>query len=123
MEPLFSVRPSIGDRVCLNGGYDFEPQWLGGKSQVQGTITDFIPGQNDTPAIIVRLDAPISMDDVSGEIVILELRYEREEWRDRNTVHVEVCDFVPEPMAWQFRRQGRWVESHATFQLLQNDKP
>jgi hypothetical protein len=100
MEPLLSARPSSGDRVCLSGGYDLEPRWLGGKSQVQGTITNFIPGQNDTRAIIVRLDPPISVDDVSGEIVILELRYEGEEWRDRNTVHVELCDFVPEPKAW-----------------------
>jgi hypothetical protein len=31
------------------------------------------------------------------------------------TVHLELCDFEPEDRPWKTRRQGTWVESHASY--------
>jgi hypothetical protein len=33
-------------------------------------------------------------------------------------VHVELCDFQPEAKAWQHRKRGKWVESHASYKKL-----
>lgn len=105
---------SVGDRVRLSGGYDMGPNWLQGKGHYLGTVLDFIPGQNNRPAAVIELDHAIRVDGVSGRILVLELRYVGAQWSDKNIVHVELCDFYPVPKPWQSRRQGKWVESHAS---------
>ena len=109
---------SIRDRVRLSGGYDTEPNWLQGKGHYLGTVLDFIPGQNNGSAAVIELDDAITIAGVSGRILVLELRYVGTQWGKSNTVHVELCDFVPEPKPWQYRRQGKWVESHASCQVV-----
>ena len=106
---------SVGDRIRLSGGYDFEPKWLQGKSELFGMAVKFIPGQNENPAAVIELDEPISVDGIEGRTVVLELRFLGATWGTTETVHIELCDFVPEDKAWQQRRQGKWVESHATY--------
>lgn len=115
MSPI-PIKP--GDRVKLSGGYDMEPRWLGGAEYLLGSVHTFIPGQNSEPAAVVVLDAPIRVDGVEGRTVVLELRYVGQTWADSGTVHVELCDFEPEAVRWQDRRQGRWVESHATYERV-----
>ena len=105
----------IGDRIRLSGGYDMEPRWLAGKDSHIGTVSEFIPGQNQAPAAVVKLDHAITVDDTTADIIVLELRYEGAKWKEKETVHVELCDFVPEAASWKFRKQGKWVESHATY--------
>jgi len=105
-----------GDRVKLSGGYD-NALWLCGRSHVLGIVDALIPGQNDQPAVVVRLDEPIEFDGIRGSLVVLELRYVGATWGPTGTVHVELCDFNPENKRWQDRRQGKWVESHATYEL------
>jgi hypothetical protein len=104
----------VGDRIRLSGGYDMEPKWLAGNDCYFGAITEFIPGQNQTPAAVVKLDHAITFDDTTGDIVILELRYEGAKWMEKETVHIELCDFVPEAASWKSRKRGKWVESHAS---------
>jgi hypothetical protein len=106
-----------GCRVRLYGGYDPEPEWLNGSLEHRGTLERFIPGQDTEPAAVVRLDAPITIDGVRGSIVVLELRYEGQQWSDNGTVHVELCDFDPVDKRWQDRQRGRWIESHASYEL------
>jgi hypothetical protein len=112
--PTVEEALSEGDRVRLSGGYDMEPQWLQGQTHYIGRVSRFIPGQNDTPALIVELDSPISIKGTTGLILVLELRYVGAKWGATNIVHVELCDFQPEAKSWQHRKQGKWVESHAT---------
>lgn len=90
---------SVGDRVHLSGGYDFEPPWLQGQSRYLGTVSAFIPGQNQTPAAVIQHDCPISADNITGETLVLELRYVGAEWTEQNFVHVELCDFSSEAKA------------------------
>lgn len=112
----------VGDRLRLSGGYDWDPQWLQGHQHRVATITRFIPGQNDTPALVARLDDPISIDEITGQVVVLELRYRGANWDHTNTVHVELCDFEPEEKTWKDRRQGKWIESHATYEKLETSR-
>ncbi len=109
---------NIGDRVSLWGGYDMHPAGLAGGTGYTGEMIAFIPGQNDEPAAVVRLDQRITVEGAEGQIVVLELRYVGQKWESRGTVHIELCDFVPEPKRWQDRRQGKWVESHARYEVL-----
>jgi len=108
----------VGDKVRLSGGYEMEPKWLVGESFYTGTVIEFILGQNKTSAAVVKLDRDITFDDTTGDIVILKLRYEGAEWKRSETVHVELCSFVPEAATWESRKQGRWIESHASYVKL-----
>lgn len=105
----------VGDSVRLSGGYEMEPKWLGGKDGYAGTVVDFIPGQNQAPSAVVKLDHAITFDDVTGDIVILELRYKGAKWGQRETVHVELCNFLPDRASWKSRKRGVWIESHASY--------
>ena len=95
-----------------------EPAWLQGRQHYMATITRFIPGQNDALAVVAHLEAPVSIDQATGQVVVLELRYKGATWGEANTVHVELCDFEPESKTWKDRRQGKWIESHATCEKL-----
>ena len=95
-----------------------EPAWLNGKSSYQGIVSAFIPGQNTQSAAVVKLGAPIAAGSVTGDVVVLELRYVGATWKDTETVHVELCDFMPDAKTWQVRRHGKWVESHATYRRV-----
>lgn len=109
---------AVGDRVELSGGYDMEPAWLCGQPSYQGIVCAFIPGQNTQRAAVVKLDAVLTASGVTGDVVVLELRYAGATWEGTETVHVELCDFVPEAQTWQQRRQDEWVESHATYKRV-----
>ena len=95
-----------------------EPRWLNGRKDYTGTVKAFIPGQNDLPAALIALDEAVVYEGVTGRYLVLELRYEGAEWTEQGTVHVELCDFVPEEKAWQDRKQGKWAESHAGYRKL-----
>jgi len=109
---------AVGDMIELAGGYDYDPAWLGGKPLIRGRVMDLIPGQNSQPAVVVKLVEPLSVNDVTGDIVILELRNAGAAWDAAGTVHVELCDFYPAPQRWQDRQQGSWVESHASYKRV-----
>jgi len=109
---------TVGDRIRIGGGYDMEPRWLNGKKHYTGTVKAFIPGQNDLPAAVIELDEAAVSENIAGRYLVLELRYAGSEWSESETVHVELCDFEPDTRAWRDRRQGRWVESHASYRKL-----
>jgi len=105
----------IGDRVRLSG-YEMDPEWLGGREAHYGDVVAFIPGQNGRPAAVVRVDDTITVQDTKGDLLVLELRFEGAQWKTREVVHVELCDFTPEPV--RSRHRGRWVESHAIYRVV-----
>jgi hypothetical protein len=109
-----------GDRIRLFGGYDMIPRWLCGKDEYFGTMTRFIPAQNQERLAVIKLDSPITVEGITGDIVILSLRYEGAKWKDQETVHIELCDFDPEPRTWEYRKHGKWVESHAQYEILRS---
>lgn len=122
---LFKKKPEkrrleVGHRVHLAGGYDVKPSWLAEGVGYDGEVIAFIPGQNEKPAAVVKVDSPIEVKGVRGNIVVLELRYVGADWDESETVHIELCDFMPEAKRWQDRRQGLWVESHANYKIIES---
>jgi hypothetical protein len=107
-----------GDRVRLFGGYEMEPKWLGGKDAHLGRCLGFIQGQNKQRAAIIELDEKVTFGSKAGKIVVLELRYVGARWSKREVVHLELCDFLPEDKAWNERKRGDWIESHAIYQVI-----
>ena len=84
-----------------------DPKWLQGKRGYFGQVISFIPGQNDSDAAVVELEESITIDDITAKIVVLELRYVGAKWKSQETVHIELCDFIPEAKRWQERRKGK----------------
>ncbi len=114
------------DSSLVSAGYDFEPEWLAGRNQVQGRVLKWIPGQNDKPACVVRLDEPLTAtgdvrgtrEQRTGEFLVLELRYAGQPWEESGTVHLELCEVEPEDKSCADREVGAWVESHATYSFV-----
>lgn len=109
------------DRIWLCGGYDMEPKWLSGNEGYFGEVIIFIPGQNKEPAAVIKLEEAITVDNLTGDIVILELRYVGAKWKSEGIVHIELCDSMPEAKPWQDREQGKWIESHASYKKVKNN--
>ena len=108
----------IGDRLLVAGGYGDKPEWLGNGSGFVGRLISFIPSDTGTPSAVVQLDEPIAVQDARGDILVLALRYVGARWEKTETVHVELCDFMPAAKPWSQRRQGKCVESHANYRRL-----
>lgn len=95
-----------------------EPEWLAGGDGYRGTVDRFIPGQNEKPAMVVRLDRPVTLKETTGQYLVLELRYTGAIWKNGETVHVELCAVDPEDKSWHERGRGVWVESNATVRAI-----
>jgi hypothetical protein len=120
---------AVGERVQVGGGYHMEPSWLAAnESGYYGRVIELIPGQNEQPAVVVKLDDELVLPDgagavrdreVRGRFLVLDLRDVGADWGGaRFTVHVEVCAERPPPRVWGDRPQGAWVESHAFCRRL-----
>lgn len=110
---------AVTDRVRVSGGYDMDPEWLAGGDGLLGTVFRFIPGQSDALAAVVRLDEELRLSRATGRYAVLELGHVGSTWTEvLPRVHVELCDFEPEAVRWEDRHKGVWVESHATYEVL-----
>ena len=114
----------VGDKIELSGGYDYDPLYLKNPpaSARSGTVIQFIKGQNEAPAAVAKLDQKISGQKITGDIVVLELRYVGQTWQEPTPVHIELCDFMPEDKTWKERKQGEWLEAAATVTLVKTKK-
>lgn len=124
--PNFKLsRPlQVGDIIELSGGYDYDPIYLKNPPATKrnGTVIQFIKGQDEEPAAVVRLDQLISGEKITGDIVVLELRHVGQTWQEPTPVHIELCDFIPEDKTWKARKQGEWVEAAASIKLIKPEK-
>ena len=105
----------IGDRIRLFGGYD-DLSWLGGRNDVRGVVEDLVPGENDVPAAVVKLDEALHIRQTHGRWVVLHLRYVGATWQNVGIVHVELLEARPPAMP-RYRPTGAHIESHATYEL------
>jgi hypothetical protein len=119
MQALAMKKLEQGDRIKFIGGYDPEPLYLKypPNNERIGKVIKFIPGQNEENAAVVKLDSPITAEGITGDILILELRHVGQTWHTEGPVHIELCNFMPEDTAWKERKQGLWIESHASFKI------
>jgi hypothetical protein len=106
-----------GDRVFVSSG-SMAPKWLtGGRRGLCGVLERFVPGQNDVPAAVVKLDEPLEVDGARGQYLQLDLRYVGRTWDEPMAVaSAELCDFLPDDRPWQERPRGFGIESHTTLE-------
>lgn len=119
------TRPlQVGDKIELFGGYDYDPIYLKNPPATKrsGTVIQFIQGQSEEQAAVVKLDGKMSGEKITGDIVILELRHVGQTWQEPTPVHIELCDFVPEDKTWNDRKKGEWVEAAASVKFVQSMK-
>jgi hypothetical protein len=112
----------INDTIKLHDGYDFNPVFLQNppnKDRI-GKVIKSIPVKNQESAFIVKLDFPITAKNTTGDILVMKLRYQGQTWKTNGPVHLELCDFVPEDKQWKDRKHGVWIESHASFDIIEN---
>lgn len=109
----------VGEEVIVFGGYDMDPMWLTGDASnhgFSGVVVAFIPGQNQSAAAVVRFHRTVSTARGDGDYAVLEFGHQGATWSDPTPrIHVELCDFEPAHRRWNERRQGVWVESHASW--------
>ncbi len=110
----------VGDQIELTGGYDDRPLYLKNPpaSRRTGVVTKFIEGQNRDLAAVVKLDDVISGRTLTGNMLILELRYEDQSWATTGPVHIELCKTGPTSRPWKERPKGEWIEAAASFRVI-----
>lgn len=120
MNTALNAPLKIGDEIELSGGYDIDPVYLAKPkaSKRSGTIIQFIKGQHESPAAVVKLSELVSGEKITGNIFVLELRYVEQTWSQPTPVHIELCNFMPENKPLRERKQGEWVEAAATIKLV-----
>lgn len=114
---LFSKPVRVGDRIRLSEGYQIPPEWLGIRKYIDGTVLKFIDNPWDKKKrlnAIVQLDDKVNFRHLSGDIVVLSLRYVGSSWKGSDYVHIELYDHIPARVG----NSERWIESHAKFHRL-----
>ncbi len=114
----------VGDNIELYGGYYDDPLYLKNPAEEKrtGVVIQFIPEQNKS-ATVVRLNKIIKGDSISGNILILRLRYVGQTWETPSPVGLELCDFMPEIKNWANRRHGEYVEAAASIKIIHSNEP
>ena len=118
----------IGDRVRVYGGYDHEPAWLAADpGGYRGVVVDFLVGGDSRPVPVVELDQELVLPEgagaterpVRGRFLALELGHLNTDWSTpMPRLHIELFDSRPEADGSEGRPQGAWVESHATYEVV-----
>ncbi len=115
-------RLKIGDRVKLFGGYRIPPEWLCGNEAYYGTVISFIKGPFKKLDAAVKLDKKITYANLSGDIIVLTLRYTDATWRKGEIVHIHLFDSLPDEKDWSNLNEEKWqathVESHACYRIV-----
>ena len=111
----------IGNRIIIYGGYYNEPRWLikvKRDNGVTGEVIKFVPGLNNNTEVVIKLDKEIFVDDCCGNYLVLALRHLFSKWEDKETVSVELCNFLIEDKPYELRQHGEGVETAAIYEKL-----
>jgi hypothetical protein len=109
-----------GDRLWLFGGWDRNPAWRNGADNLMATVEDIlIAGDGGQARLLARLSQPLTLNGVTGELLLLSLRYRGASWSDAGICHIVLCSERPgSGKWWEDKSRFTWVESHAGFQKL-----
>ena len=108
----------VGDRVRLTGGYEPEPKWLCGQDFYEGEVITFLSIKEETPLAVVRLDKPISFNKITGDILVLKLRYVDASWHETAIVQAYLYDFVPKDPVFLHCDSPNYIESHVSYDVI-----
>jgi hypothetical protein len=108
----------LGDRIKIAGGYDTD-SLLRRVGELRGTVVSFVHGYEPRIyAAVVRLDSPIAADGITGDVLLMELRYTGASWDGgppgSQTVGLDLCSQIPS----DGQRSCVTLETHAIFEVL-----
>ena len=107
----------IKDRVRLRpagGG----PTNGGAAEYYEGTLIDFIAGQNIAAAAVLKLDRSITRSGITGNMLVLELSYLGACWAPVGTVHAELRNARHGTPEWRQRLCRAPIGEHFTYEQL-----
>jgi hypothetical protein len=120
-QPMESQKElTVGDRIELFGGYDYEPRYLQNPKadSKAGTVLKFIDSERGDKSAVVELDEQIVGDSITTKIIVINARYEKQDWSTNGPVHLELHKQVPD---FHFNMQdpkGEWIEAAASYKIL-----
>jgi hypothetical protein len=110
----------VGNRIELSGGYDYEILYLKNPPANArfGTVIKFMRNSRkyEDYSAVIKLDGPITANSITSDIVVLSTRYERQEWIYAGTVHIVLCEKMPENI--QVDKFGEWIEAAASYIII-----
>lgn len=115
----------LGDKISLKGGYDGDPEWLKGVPQgFLGTAKKFLAQNTGEPLLVLELENEASIMGVTGNYLILSLRYVEAKWEDKGICHVVIAANIPDDPEFGQKlpkeEDGyKWVESNASFEKIE----
>jgi len=111
----------VGDKIELSGGYDYEIKYLQDPPANSrfGTVIKFIRNHRryEDYSVVVKLTEPIIANSITGDILVLSTRYERQMWIYTGIVHLELCEKIPEAKV-ENERFGEWIEAAASYIII-----
>jgi len=114
-----------GDKIWLFGGRERTPAWRKGTDTLVATVEDIlVGGEGGEARLLARLSRPLTVNGVTGDLLLLSLRYRGAVWSDAGICHIVLCAEPPGSGRW-WEDKGRftWIESYAGFQKLLTDSP
>lgn len=110
-----------GDKIELYGGYDNEPEYLKHSlsDTIPGKVIEFVESNNYIKAA-VELENEIIYEELTSDIVLINLRYVDQTWsyQDINVVGV----YLTEKNYKVPNCKSIYIESHARWRLKKQDK-
>jgi hypothetical protein len=123
----------VGERVLVNGGYEYAPDWIQGGSGYYGTIREIrgkyavvlLDSELSLPLIDRedaawriwgrKLDDPERIRSPRGQWLLLRQGWVGSVWKEpTDRLHVVLCEQEPTIAAADLNQvSGAWVESHA----------
>jgi len=111
----------VGDKIELSGGYDYEIKYLEDPqaSSRIGTVIKFIRNHRkyEDYSAVVKLTKPIKANSITGDVLVLTTRYERQRWIYTGIVHIDLCEKIPETNV-ENQRFGEWIEAAASYMII-----
>lgn len=111
----------VDDKIELSGGYDYEIKYLQdppARSRI-GTVIKFIRNHRkyEDYSAVVKLTEPITANSITGDVLVLTTRYERQMWIYTGIVNIDLCEKIPETKV-ENQRFGEWIEAAASYIII-----
>lgn len=111
---------TVDDRIELFGGYDYEPRYLQNPktTAIRGKVLKFIDSERGDKSAVIELDNEIVGDSLTTKIIVINARYEKQDWSTNGPVHIELHLEAPDFHFNMHEPKGEWIEAAASYKIL-----